>query len=90
MIVVGSAATFVQALGPVRWPFAVPELTRRHVAAKGLGAATRDTIPGHARHAPRLVAASVLSVAVLPAWSVNELSHLKVAHLCLQAHASGR
>ncbi|TAK01318.1 MAG: DUF4386 domain-containing protein [Chloroflexota bacterium] len=34
-IVVGSAAALVQALGLVRWPFAVPELARRHAAADG-------------------------------------------------------
>ena len=44
-IVVGSAAALVQALGLVRWSFAVPELARRYVAAEGPdGAATRDTI----------------------------------------------
>ena len=44
-IVVGSSAALVQALGLVRWPFAVPELARRYVAAEGPdGAATRDTI----------------------------------------------
>jgi hypothetical protein len=44
-IVVGSAAALVQALGLVRWPFAVPELARRYVAAEGAdGAATRGTI----------------------------------------------
>jgi hypothetical protein len=44
-IVVGSAAALVQALGLVRWPFAVPELARRYVAAEGPdGAATRGTI----------------------------------------------
>jgi hypothetical protein len=32
-IVSGSAAALVQALGLVRWPFAVPELARRYVAA---------------------------------------------------------
>jgi len=32
-IVIGSAAAIVQALGLVRWPFAVPELARRYVAA---------------------------------------------------------
>jgi hypothetical protein len=32
-IVVGVAASLVQALGLVRWPFAVPELARRYVAA---------------------------------------------------------
>src|SRR3954463_8402544 len=44
-IVVGSAAALVQALGLVRWPFAVPELARRYAAAEGPdGAATRGTI----------------------------------------------
>ena len=32
-IVIGSAAAIAQALGLVRWPFAVPELARRYVAA---------------------------------------------------------
>jgi hypothetical protein len=32
-VVLGSAAALVQALGLVRWPFAVPELARRYVAA---------------------------------------------------------
>jgi hypothetical protein len=44
-VVVGSAAGLVQALGLVRWPFAVPELARRYVAADGPdAAATRRTI----------------------------------------------
>ena len=44
-IVVGSAAALVQALGLVRWPFAVPELARRYVAADGPdAAATRGAI----------------------------------------------
>jgi hypothetical protein len=44
-IVVGSAAALVQALGLVRWPFAVPELARRYIAADGSdAAATRQTI----------------------------------------------
>jgi len=34
-LVVGSAAALVQALGLVRWPFVVPELARRYVAAEG-------------------------------------------------------
>ncbi len=34
-IVIGSAAALVQAIGLVRWPFAVPELARRYVAAEG-------------------------------------------------------
>lgn len=44
-IVIGAAAASVQALGLVRWPFAVPELARRYVAADGPDAApTRQTI----------------------------------------------
>lgn len=43
--VVGAAAAIVQVLGLVRWPFAVPELARRYVAAEGPEAATtRETI----------------------------------------------
>ena len=38
-VVVGSAAALVQVLGLVRWPFAVPELARRYVAADGPDAA---------------------------------------------------
>jgi hypothetical protein len=38
-IVFGSVAAVVQALGLVRWPFAVPELARRYVAADALPAA---------------------------------------------------
>jgi hypothetical protein len=44
-IVVGAAAALVQTLGLVRWPFAVPELARRYVAAQGPDAeATRRSI----------------------------------------------
>ncbi|MEO8511089.1 MAG: DUF4386 domain-containing protein [Chloroflexota bacterium] len=44
-IVIGAAAALVQALGLVRWPFAVPELARRYVAATGPDAeATRHSI----------------------------------------------
>ena len=44
-VVVGSAAALVQALGLVRWPFAVPDLARRYVAADGPDAApTREMI----------------------------------------------
>jgi hypothetical protein len=44
-ITIGAAAALVQALGLVRWPFAVPELARRYVAAEGPDAAsTRQTI----------------------------------------------
>jgi uncharacterized protein DUF4386 len=34
-IVIGSSAALVQALGLVRWPFAVPELARRYADADG-------------------------------------------------------
>ena len=34
-VVIGSAAALVQSLGLVRWPFVVPELARRYVAAEG-------------------------------------------------------
>jgi hypothetical protein len=45
MVAIGSAAALVQVLGLVRWPFAVPELARRYVAADGPDAAsTRRTI----------------------------------------------
>lgn len=44
-VVVGAAAALVQALGLVRWPYAVPELARRYVAADGPeAAATRRSI----------------------------------------------
>ncbi len=39
-IVIGSAAALVQALGLVRWPYAVPELARRYVSADGPDAAS--------------------------------------------------
>jgi hypothetical protein len=88
-IVIGAAAALVQALGLVRWPFAVPELARRYVAADGPDAAdTRRMIElvfatlyrllgvGIGEHLgylltglwTLLVAASVLSTAVLPSW----------------------
>jgi len=37
-IVLGVSAALVQALGLARWPFAVPELARRYLAADGAGA----------------------------------------------------
>ncbi len=44
-VVVGSAAALVQSLGLARWPFAVPELATRYVAAEGPGAtSTRAAI----------------------------------------------
>lgn len=88
-VVVGSTAALVQALGLVRWPFAVPELARRYVTAEGPDAAqTRRTIEvifatlhrllgvGIGEHLgylltgvwTLLVAGSIVSTAVLPAW----------------------
>jgi hypothetical protein len=88
-IVIGAAAALVQALGLVRWPFAVPELARRYDAAEGPDAeATQRTIEltfatlhrllgvGIGEHLgylltglwTLLVAASILSTAVLPGW----------------------
>jgi hypothetical protein len=44
-IVAGVAAALVQAIGLARWPFAVPELARRYVAASGPTAvSTRQSI----------------------------------------------
>jgi hypothetical protein len=45
-ITTGVAAALVQGLGLVRWPFAVPELSRRYVAAPDgpTGDATRQTV----------------------------------------------
>jgi len=44
-VVIGSAAALVQAIGLVRWPYAIPELARRFVAADGADASSqRQTI----------------------------------------------
>jgi hypothetical protein len=45
-VVVGATAAIVQGLGLVRWPFAVPELARRYVAAPPgpEGDSTRQTV----------------------------------------------
>jgi hypothetical protein len=89
-VVVGAAAALVQALGLVRWPYAVPELARRYVAAGSgpEGEVTRRTIEvvfatlhrllgvGIGEHLgylltglwTLLIAASILSTAVLPYW----------------------
>jgi len=89
-VVVGAVAALVQGLGLVRWPFAVPELARRYVAAPDgpEGDATRRTIEvafatlhrllgvGVGEHLgylftgfwTLLVAGSILTTAVLPAW----------------------
>lgn len=89
-ITVGVAAAIVQALGLTRWPFAVPELARRYVAAPEgpEGEQTRDSIRivfatlhrllgvGIGEHLgylltglwTLLVAVSILSTALLPAW----------------------
>jgi len=89
-IVFGAVAALVQGLGLVRWPFAVPELARRYVAAPDgpKGDAARDAVEvvfatlhrllgvGIGEHLgylftglwTLLVAGSILSTAVLPAW----------------------
>jgi hypothetical protein len=89
-VVLGAAAALVQALGLIRWPFAVPELARRYVAALDgpEGDATRRTVEvvfatlhrllgvGIGEHLgylftgiwTLLVAGSILSTAVVPAW----------------------
>jgi hypothetical protein len=89
-VVLGAAAALVQALGLIRWPFAVPELARRYVAAVDgpEGDATRRTVEvvfatlhrllgvGIGEHLgylftgiwTLLVAGSILSTAVVPAW----------------------
>ena len=44
-VAIGAAAALVQALGLVRWPYAVPEMARRYAAAEGPDAdATRRSI----------------------------------------------
>jgi Domain of unknown function (DUF4386) len=43
-MVIGATAALVQVLGLVRWPFAVPELARRYVAAEGADAASTRQI----------------------------------------------
>jgi hypothetical protein len=45
-VVIGAAAALVQGLGLARWPFAVPELARRYMAAPAGpdGDATRQTV----------------------------------------------
>jgi hypothetical protein len=89
-VVVGAVAALVQGLGLVRWPFAVPELARRYVAAPDgpVGDTTRQTVGtifatvhrlfgvGIGEHLgylftgfwTLLVAGSILTTAVLPAW----------------------
>lgn len=89
-IVVGAVAALVQGLGLVRWPFAVPELARRYVAAPDgpEGDSTRQTVGtifatlhrlfgvGIGEHLgylftglwTLLVAGSIMTTAVLPAW----------------------
>jgi len=88
-IVTGVVAGLVQMLGLVRWPFAVPELARRYLAADGPDAqATRRSIEvvfatlhrllgvGVGEHLgylftglwTLLIAASIVSTAVLPGW----------------------
>lgn len=88
-VVVGAGAALVQAIGLVRWPFAIPELARRYLAAdRPEEAATRQSIEvmfatlnrllgvGIGEHLgylltgvwTLLVAASILSTAVVAGW----------------------
>jgi Domain of unknown function (DUF4386) len=89
-VVIGASAALVQGLGLVRWPFAVPELARRYVAAPDgpEGDATRQTVEalfatlhrllgvGIGEHLgylftglwTLLVAGSILTTTLLPAW----------------------
>jgi hypothetical protein len=89
-IAVGVTASLVQGLGLVRWPFAVPELARRYLAAPDgpEGDAQRRTVEttfatlhrllgvGIGEHLgylftgawTLLVAASIVSTSLLPAW----------------------
>jgi uncharacterized protein DUF4386 len=89
-IMVGTVAALVQGLGLVRWPFAVPELARRYVAAPDGrdGDPTRQTVEtvfatlhrlfgvGIGEHLgylftglwTLLLAGSILTTPVLPAW----------------------
>jgi hypothetical protein len=89
-VAVGVTAALVQGLGLIRWPFAVPELARRYVAAPDGpdGDATRRTVEvvfatlhrllgvGVGEHLgylftglwTLLVAGSIVSTTVLPAW----------------------
>jgi hypothetical protein len=90
-VALGVSAGLAQALGLVRWPFAVPELARRYVAAPegATGDTTRATVEvvfaamqrlsgvGTGEHLGYMltgawtlsVGASIMSTAVLPAWS---------------------
>jgi Domain of unknown function (DUF4386) len=89
-VVIGTAAALVQALGLVRWPFAVPELARRYMEApEGPdGDDARRTVElvfatlhrllgvGIGEHLgylltglwTLLVAGSIVSTTILPAW----------------------
>jgi hypothetical protein len=89
-VVIGASAALVQALGLARWPFAVPELARRYVAAPegAAGDGTRASVEVVFATLHRLfgvaigehlgylltgawtllVALSILSTSVLPAW----------------------
>jgi hypothetical protein len=89
-VVIGATAALVQGLGLVRWPFAVPELARRYLAAPDGpdGDAARRSVEvvfatlhrlfgvGIGEHLgylftglwTLLIAGSILSTTVLPAW----------------------
>ena len=73
-VVIGSAAALVQALGLVRWPFAVPELARRYVAADGPdGSTTRDAIEVEFATLHRLLGVGIgehLGYVLTGAWTI--------------------
>jgi len=73
-LVIGTAAGLVQAIGLTRWPFAVPELARRYVAAEGEdAAATRRTIEEILASLHRLLGVGIgehLGYLLTGAWTV--------------------
>jgi uncharacterized protein DUF4386 len=73
-LVIGTAAGLVQAIGLTRWPFAVPELARRYVAAEGEdAAATRRTIEEIFASLHRLLGVGIgehLGYLLTGAWTV--------------------
>ena len=73
-VVIGAAAALVQALGLVRWPFAVPELARRYVAAEGPDAAAqRETVEAIFATLHRLLGVGIgehLGYLLTGAWTI--------------------
>jgi Domain of unknown function (DUF4386) len=73
-LVLGTAAGLVQAIGLARWPFAVPELARRYVAAEGESAeATRRNIEEIFATLHRLLGAGIgehLGYLLTGAWTI--------------------